>query len=277
MLPNLPVTVLMTAYNCGMYIEKSINSILNQTYQNFELIIVNDGSKDNSLNVVNSISDSRITLINKTNGGVSSARNVGIKTAKGKYISLLDADDMWDVNYLVVMKKLIEDFPEASFYGCQFYCKNGNDIKISNQVHDQRGYIDNYFKAQIKAPVVWSSSVIIKKECFEQIGFFNTKLLRGEDLEMWVRLARNYKLAFEPVPLSYYMIDARNRACYTTPPLENRYLQYKLNKLPYYERKYFLKLAKDVIIELLFKKKFKEVFYLIGKFKLFIMYMIFES
>jgi len=262
----LQFSIIIPLYNKEDSIRNTIESVLSQSYQNFELIIVNDGSKDNSLKVVQSITDPRITLINKTNEGVSSARNVGIKTAKSEYISFLDADDMWDFNYLYVMKKLIEDYPDASFYACQFFSKNGSDIKISNQIHDQRGYIDNYFEAQIKAPVVCSSNVIIKKECFEQIGYFNSKLSRGEDLEMWVRLARNYKLAFEPIPLSYYIIDAHHRACYTTPPLENYYLQYNLDPLPYYERKYFLKLAKSVIFELLLKKKFKEVIYLVRKY-----------
>ena len=234
-------SIIIPLFNKEKSISNTVNSVLRQTYTDFELLIINDGSTDKSLEIINKITDHRIRIINQLNAGESSARNTGIKIAKNEYIALLDADDYWDDKYLEIMKKLVNDFPEASIYGCQLYCVNKNNREIINKLHSKRGIVENYFKDQITAPLVTSSSVIVKKECFDGIGYFNTKLKRGGDLEMWVRLAKNFKIAFEPTPISYYVLDAENRACHNSPPLENFYLEDNFELKPYWERKYFIK------------------------------------
>ena len=259
-------SVIIPLYNKELHIRYTTESVLSQTYNNFELIVVNDGSTDNSLKIVQAISDPRIEIIDKPNGGESSARNAGIRVAKHKYIALLDADDYWDENFLLTMMKLIGDYPEASVFGCQFYSKNSNTLQILNEVHSKRGIIENYFQAQMLAPVLCSSNIVVKKECFDSIGYFNTKLIRGGDLEMWVRLAKNYKIAFEPKPLSYYIQDSENRACHNIPPLENFYLEDNLTIKPYWERKYCLTLVEWVMSEMLINKKFKNLFSLIIRY-----------
>lgn len=243
-------SVIIPLYNKEKSIGGTINSVLKQTYSTYELIIVNDGSTDDSLNIAKSYRDPRIKIITQRNGGESSARNTGIKAAINDYIALIDADDQWDEGFLCHMEKLIKDFPEASFFGCQIESVNGSKKSIINAMHSKRGYIENYFTSQINGPVVWSSSVIIKRECFNEVGYFNTSYSRGGDLDMWVRLARKYKVAFEPIPLSRYILDSENRACLSYPPLHKFYLTRDFNDMSIYEKKYHFMRIKGLLFEL---------------------------
>jgi len=262
----LKFSVIIPLYNNELGISSTIQSVLNQTYRSFELIVVNDGSTDNGLKIVESIKDNRLLVINQINGGVSSARNTGIKAAKGDYIAFLDADDLWEPRYLQTMKQLIDDFPEASFFGCQFGIKKGKRIEIANGIHKKRGYIKNYFKEAFEVPLVCSSSIIIQKSCFDKIGLFNTKFTRGEDIDVWSRLARKYRLAFEPTLLSYYIQDAENRAVEKVGTLKYHYLEYKLFSLSVEERNYFTNKACALFLEFLKNKKFIEAIKFVKEF-----------
>ncbi|MDY0103770.1 MAG: glycosyltransferase family 2 protein [Lentimicrobium sp.] len=249
-------SIVIPLFNKGKSISSTINSVLNQTYSDFELILVNDGSTDNSVNIVESCDDKRIRLIHQENKGVSAARNRGIQEAKNEWIAFLDADDQWDNTYLEKMQQLIIDFPQASFLGCQFAQKERDNVRLVNGVHQVRGYIENYFQFAIIAPLVHSSAVIVKKSCFDVVGIFNSKFSRGEDLDMWNRLAKNFTLAFEPTLLSYYIQDSDNRACKNIPSLEKFYLAPNLFRLPKYEQKYMIILLKGVLSELFSSKHY---------------------
>jgi len=260
-------SIVIPLYNKEKEISQTLKSILSQTFTDFEVIIVNDGSTDNSLKVVESIKDDRIRIINKENGGVSSARNRGVLEAKGDYIAFLDADDLWDNKYLLTMNKLINDFNNASIFSCQFGFVNNKHISPANGIHKKRGYIDNYFLEANKAPLIHTSSVIIKKSCFEIIGLFNTQYRRGEDVDMWCRLSENFKHVFEPTLLSYYVLYAENSACQTLVPLDYFFLEYNLFSFSKYKREYFAKRAYNIIFELLKNKQFRDFFRLVIKFK----------
>ncbi len=262
----LKFSVIIPLYNNELGISSTIQSVRNQTFRSFELIVINDGSTDNGLKIVESIKDNRLLVINQKNGGVSSARNTGIKAAKGDFIAFLDAGDLWEPKYLQTMKRLIDDFPEASFFGCQFGIKKGNRIEIANGIHKKRGYIKNYFKEAFEVPLVSSSSIIIQKSCFDKIGLFNTKYSRGEDLDVWSRLARKFRLAFEPTLLSYYVQDSEDRASKKTGRFNNYYLEYKLFSLAVEERNYFTNKACTVFLEFLKNKKFVEAIKFVKEF-----------
>ena len=121
---------------------------MNQIFQDFEIVIVDDGSTDKSVEIVKSISDNRIKLYQKENGGVSSARNYGIKKSQYDYIAFLDADDHWEPNYLEELVKMINDFPEAGMWGFG-YQKIGNFEKgIKREIVQYRGILTNYWKFQ---------------------------------------------------------------------------------------------------------------------------------
>jgi Glycosyltransferases, probably involved in cell wall biogenesis len=267
-------SVVIPLYNKENNIALTINSVLNQDFHDFEVLIVNDGSTDNSLSVVEKIADERVRVIDKSNGGVASARNMGIQAASYDWIAFLDGDDLWKPDYLSKMKKLINDFPEASFWGCQFIKQEKGHDRIANSIHGKRGYVNNFFQKQAEALLISSSSVIIRKDCFEKVGYFNEGYTRGEDLDMWCRLARNYKFAFEPTPLCYYLLDGDDRACKKKQPLNQYYLEFHLSGKSRHERKFHLQIAEVHLIEMLSSKRFADFFRLAMKYNIYLIVII---
>ncbi len=209
------ISVVIPLFNKEKAIRNTIQSVLNQTVQDFELIVVNDGSTDGSRQVVESISDPRITLINKENGGVSSARNVGIKAASSDYIALLDGDDFWDKSFLEEQLKLIADFPNAAMWGVNYAFINGDKCTPCDQGMGNgfRGYVENYWGTKHN-DLFCSTSVVIRKSVFVQVGNFDERICYSEDLDMWYRIILNYPVVFYDKVLSYYNQNAENRSAY---------------------------------------------------------------
>ena len=240
-------SVIIPLYNKELSILDTIQSVLHQSFCCFELIIVDDGSKDGSIDVVRSVDDSRIRLISKENGGVCSARNCGIKAAKYDYIALLDADDIWDRDYLLEQKKMIEDFPEAAMWGINFAeTENGKLIRElpTGLPKGYRGIVEDYFGlAEEKGRVsdlFCSSSVVIRKSAFEKAGMFDERLKYSEDIDMWFRIIANFPVAFYDRYMAFYQYDADNRAMnrnrklkYWLPYYPDKYAEYKGNE-PFY-------------------------------------------
>ena len=173
-------SVIIPLYNKANFIEKTIHSVLNQSFQYFEVIIVNDGSTDKSLEKVQKFNDSRIKIFNQENRGVSEARNYGIEQSTSEYIALLDADDLWHNNHLSELKKQIEISPNAGLY-CNnyevFYSENFKKKAKFNFSYDKDCLIiKDYFKASIINCVAWTSAVAFSKEKFNAIGKFNIDL-----------------------------------------------------------------------------------------------------
>jgi len=213
-------SIIIPLYNKAAYIRKAIQSVLDQTFKQYEIIIVNDGSTDNSLEVVRNCQLSTVNsqLIDQRNQGVSTTRNNAIKLAKYEYIAFLDADDWWEPTYLEEMKKLISDFPEAGIYSSGYYIMKINEKLIANVGVDskfQSGYI-NYcqvYANKLGMPV-WTGATIIKKSVFDSEQGFKPNLKLGEDFDLWVRVAQKYPVAFLNKPLAYYNQDVElaNRA-----------------------------------------------------------------
>jgi len=209
-------TVIIPLYNKEKHIKRAIQSVLTQTYQKFELILVDDGSTDSGLKIVSEIYDKRLKIIKKENGGVSSARNKGIENATYDYIAFLDADDSWYPNFLSSIYEMIKSYPKAGAYCTAYeFEKNENEIKTANiNVEIKKGTYEvvDYFKGALKKPLISASSVVIKKKVFEEIGSFSEKLSRGEDLDMWIRVALNYNVIFLNDVLATYYLNATNRS-----------------------------------------------------------------
>lgn len=211
-------SVIIPLYNKATYIKKAIGSVLNQTFQKFELIIINDGSIDDSLSIVQQFTDTRIKIVNQENVGVSTTRNNGVKLAKYEHIAFLDADDLWDYRFLEEMYKLVTDFPEAGLYGCSYYRVKNTIISPANIGIDKNfiaGYIDYY---KVYAQTFWSpincSFVIIKKAAFNKEGGFLKSLKFGEDFHLWVRIALKHKVAYlnKNLAFSNQDVDSNHRA-----------------------------------------------------------------
>lgn len=218
------ISVVIPLYNKEKSIKSTIESVLAQTYINFEIVVVDDGSTDNSIDVVNSIDDARIRLIKKNNGGVSSARNAGIIEAKGEYVAFLDGDDLWHPLYLETLNQLILDYPDAAIYGIGFDKINDDTILEFNNIDSKRGIVynvwDNY-------PSYWTgSSSSSSRQRLIDIGLFNTGMTHGEDIDMWWRLLLSGDGVYDNKVLAFYRQETENRAMNKIIPLEKH--------IPYY-------------------------------------------
>jgi glycosyltransferase involved in cell wall biosynthesis len=211
MVKNSTISVIIPTYNRANLIEKAIKSVLKQTYQDFEIIIVDDGSTDNTEEIIRGFKDKRVKYIKKykMNRGISVARNIGIKIARGKYIAFLDSDDEWFPEKLNKQIKILQDgSPELGVvYSISCYIdesgKNINKLRNSKKVE---GYIyeDLLGKNYVGTP----STVLIRKECFHQVGLFDDLLNAQEDWDMWIRIAKYYRFALIKIPLVKYRLHS---------------------------------------------------------------------
>jgi len=228
------ISVIIPLYNKEKSIYSTLQSVCEQTYTDIEILVVDDGSTDDSAIVVESHPDIRIQLIQKENGGVCSARNRGIQKAKGKYIALLDADDLWDKDYLAEQIRMIHDFPDATMWGINFVELSGGKMvrRLSTGLPDgYRGYVDNYFQLKGRiSDLFCSSSVVIRRDVFEEVGYFDERIRYAEDDDMWWRIIATHRVAFYDKYLVFYQFDAENRAL-----RKKVYLRYFL---PYFVEKY---------------------------------------
>lgn len=206
-------SVIIPLYNKSAFIEKCLQSVLGQTCQDFELIVINDGSTDNSREKVKKIigNSKRSLVIDQVNMGVSTARNQGVTAAKYSFIAFLDADDWWEPAFLEEMKRLIHEYPTAGIYGSGYYTVKNSRKSIEPVGVDpsfMKGVI-NYFQVYAKtlSMPLTSNSVVIRKSIFESENGFNPELKLGEDFDLWVRVALKYPVAFLNIPLANYNQD----------------------------------------------------------------------
>jgi glycosyltransferase involved in cell wall biosynthesis len=217
------VSVVIPLYNKGPYIARALNSVLAQTFQDFEVIVVDDGSTDDGAAVVRGFDDPRIRLIQQENRGVSAARNRGIEAARAELVAFLDADDEWLPRHLMTVLRLRDRYPEAGAYGTAYYVKEkGSAAHVASFCDDipqepWEGLLPSYFKAvALGAPPISASTVAIPRCLLKEIGGFNTDMWRGEDLDLWGRIALRYPIAFSWDGMGIYHTEAINRACNRT-------------------------------------------------------------
>jgi len=204
------ISIVIPLYNKRDTIISTIESVLRQTYQDFEIVIVDDGSTDYSLQQVETIKDSRIIVVKQTNSGVSAARNRGIKESRSEFIAFLDADDEWDEDYLETQISLLEKYTDCNIAATNYRFKDNKGFMsrtILNKIpfQGETGILSNYFDVCSCSHVpVWTSAVVIKKQCLERIGGFPIGIKSGEDLLTWARLAVDNKIAYTVVPHATY-------------------------------------------------------------------------
>lgn len=205
------ISVVIPLYNKEASIANTLNCVLAQTYQDFEIVVVDDGSTDNSAAVVDTFKDHRIRLIHQPNGGVSAARNAGIKEAKGEYVAFLDADDKWLVEHLENLAQLIKMYPNNKAYATNYY----NELKgirknvVLNKIpfKTEMGILNNYFEiCSNSQPPVWSSAVCVERNLISDIGGFPAGIKAGEDLLTWARIAVRTDWAYSMNPTAIYMM-----------------------------------------------------------------------
>ena len=214
-------SVIIPLYNKAPYVAKAINSVLAQTFADYELIIMDDGSKDDSFSIALKMIEGhgRCHLYRQKNAGVSMARNNGVALSQGDYLCFLDADDWWEPTFLEEMSKLIKEFPGAGIYGTNYTIVNETKHKtrvapIGVEDGFEKGYI-NYCQVYAKtlAMTLTSISVAIPRPIFDEMHGFPQGIKLGEDFLLWIRIALKYKVAFLNKPLAFYNqdVDATNR------------------------------------------------------------------
>ncbi|HBN06322.1 MAG TPA: hypothetical protein DD434_11135 [Bacteroidales bacterium] len=260
-------SVVIPLYNKEKSIGNTIQSVLNQTFQDFEIVVVNDGSTDNSLQVVENINDSRIRIINKPNGGVSSARNRGIKEAKYAWIAFLDGDDLWKPNHLSVVYQMLKSFPDKCFFSTSFSYL-GNSKLSKNAKGSDVIIIEDYFKESLNDYLVNSTTAVVNKKCFDDVGFFDINYVRGEDLDMWARIASKYQLVKSFEITSIYRLIAENRSDISYVSVRKTFINNIdfnniKNKYEYeYYRLHIINRIKSYIV----KKEWSNLYYLLYKY-----------
>ena len=214
-------SVIIPLYNKAPYVAKAIGSVLAQTFTDYELVVVDDGSRDDSAEMAAKAMDGRpdCRLIRQENAGVSMARNNGVTASHGDYLCFLDADDWWEPTFLEEMSKLIEEFPDAGIYGTSYTIVNETRHKtrvapIGVEAGFEKGYI-NYCQVYAKtlAMPLWTGAVCIPRPVFDEMHGFPKGIKLGEDFLLWIHIALKHMVVFLNKPLAYYNqdVDAANR------------------------------------------------------------------
>ena len=206
------VTVVTPAYNVAKYIGEAVDSVLRQTFRNFEYLVVDDGSVDNSVDVIKAHAgdDPRFRLVKGEHRGLSAARNAGIREAKGEYIGFLDGDDRWHPKFLERQLRLIQSLsPDVGAVFCRsrLVLENGTLIFLQWQRAGRYDFDDFLVNCN---PARNGSSMLVRKSCFADVGGFDEKLPYLEDIDMWLRIAEDSKT---PVlwGSKYFLVDMRLR------------------------------------------------------------------
>ena len=190
-------SVVIPLYNKGAEIRATLNSVLAQTFEDFEIIVIDDGSTDHSPDVVRQFDDSRLRMISQHNQGVGPARNNGVDQAQSPYIAFLDADDYWYPDHLANLSLLIQDFPQAQWFATAYEkgftpsLVKPIDSPLSAKPMGWKGPVNNYFAMAQKDAPAWTSAVCFRKDFFKTLGGFNPEITMGagEDTDLWIRAA----------------------------------------------------------------------------------------
>ena len=197
------ISVIIPLFNKEQFIKKTLLSVLNQTFSDFEILLINDGSTDGSVDVVNSFNDKRIILYTTKNKGVSHARNYGVSKSISDLIVFLDADDLWEYNHLENLHRLYTSFPNCGLYATAYSKQFFNGKKMKAQFNgvssDHFGVIDDYFSASTIDSIAWTSAVLIPKKTFLEIGGFDEEMRSGQDTDLWIRIALKESVAFSAI------------------------------------------------------------------------------
>jgi glycosyltransferase involved in cell wall biosynthesis len=202
-------SVVIAAYNCGDFILETVSSVINQTFQSWELIIVDDCSSDDTSEIIASLSDNRIRTIrlDKNSGLPATPRNTGIRAAKGEFIAFLDHDDTWSPEKLKVQIDFLRKDPETALIGCPLKISSPdrkyNNAKTTPKRKYQAGYL---YDKLLQYNFIACSSVVVRASVFDEVGFFDEdpRVSAAEDWDLWLRIARRYKIMFIPQTLGLY-------------------------------------------------------------------------
>jgi len=197
---NVTVSVIIPTYNCADFLPEALNSVLCQTWRDLEIVVVDDGSTDSTREVVEKYGD-RIRYFHKRNEGPSSARNMGIKEARGTYVAFLDSDDLWEPEKLRIQMDFMAEHPDV-----RLVCTDSRLMGSRGQRHMKlkRDCVGNLFPLLYVKSFVRTSTVLMAGDCFQEIGYFDESYRSAEDYDVWLRVAKRYPIAYLNQPLVRY-------------------------------------------------------------------------
>jgi len=196
--PRFSVSVIIPTFNRGWILKEAIDSVLAQSFDDYELIVVDDGSSDNTQNLLAAYTK-KITCIKQKNHGVSAARNAGIRSACGSLIAFLDSDDCWLPDKLAAQTAFFNTHPEAKI--CQteeIWVRNGARVNPKKKHAKPSG---NIFERSLSLCLVSPSAVMLRRELFDDVGLFDETLPACEDYDMWLRISCRYPVHLIDTPL----------------------------------------------------------------------------
>jgi glycosyltransferase involved in cell wall biosynthesis len=213
-------SIIIPLYNKEDYIENTIKSVINQSFKDFEIIIVNDGSTDESLNILKKINDSRIKIYSNANSGLAYSRNYGIKKATAQYIALLDADDLWTNDYLACIFNLITLYKNEFVFATNnhtWFKKTQPNLTLGSEKQCSATLIKDYFS--FGKNIFSYSSVVFHNSVFNTIGYFDETVNHGEEEVFSIKCFLKYNLVYCSMKKVFYLKNVKNQL---TAPDKNR-------------------------------------------------------
>lgn len=241
-------SIIIPLYNKQKFIANTLQRVFAQSFENFEILIINDGSTDKSVEILAELKDERIKIYHQENQGVSAARNKGIELASGEFICFLDADDVWNPDFLNEIHKLITRFPDYRAFAAAIEmeaCGTVIPAKYSVKKEVEAGvYIEDYFEASKLFSVLWTSSSAFHRSVFDKVGNFDVTIKSGQDTDLWIRIGEHFKVVFTTKILAKYTQDQRSlsRSDQFKKETKIRYEKFKTLEKNNLEVKYFMDL-----------------------------------
>lgn len=195
-------SVVIPAHNSMNYLPETLESVLAQTFTDFEVLIIDDGSSDHIVKWASQIEDVRVKLISQDNRGLAGARNRGIAEAQGEYIAFLDADDLWAPTLLEKQIPCLDNNLAVGLVHSWMLLVNEAGQSTGRVMTSEAE--GNSWEQVIEKNVIACTSVIVRRHCFDRVGRFDPKSKPLEDWDMWIRIAKHYPFALVREPLSYY-------------------------------------------------------------------------
>ncbi len=206
----MKVSVVIPTYNRAAYLVEAIQSVLAQTFRDFEIVIVDDGSTDNTADVVKTINDSRLHYIFQENRGVSAALNTGWRAAGGEYIGILGSDDMWLPTCLQELVQTLETSPHLGVVYARAQGMDARGEPLTQLVGARERFAGETLKSLVYGDFVCPIAVVIRRAALERVGGYDESLIANEDWDLWLRLAPYYGIGYVPRVLARYRFHTQN-------------------------------------------------------------------
>ncbi len=202
---NPLVSIIIPSYNMAKLVLRAVESVLNQTYQNLEIIVVDDGSTDNTKQLLEPYFN-KIKYVYKANGGVCSARNAGLRQASGAFIALLDSDDTYMPDKVEKSLKFLQDNPDFGFVHTDTYLVDSQDREIERYQHPKSRYTGWISRQLLKGNFIANPTNFFRRECYDSCGGYEESLFPPGDWDLWLRISKKFKVGYIDEPLSRYSI-----------------------------------------------------------------------